>query len=185
MIPFKIRKKILNKFAQAMPLDTPSEKFVNKNTNLGTPPSFTASDKYPALRTAFNSNAISIINNLSSYLNQALFYASDGNYTMSKLFSINFNFSPTMIPNVNRDLKFLVLFAKEVYNTIYNAGNKYIDLLKKEEYVNKINNLLQSQNLNNLSQTNPTGQLSIKMGGNIKTDIINFLRLLLNIAPTQ
>lgn len=183
MIPFRIRKRLLTKLAQSV--NIPTEEKVNEKPNIGTPPNFSASSKYPGLRKGFSPNAITIVDNLSSYMNKALFYASDGQYNMTKLSSNNFNFSPTMIPSTNRDLKNLLLFSKEIYSHIYNSGNNYESLLNAKDYKFKINTLLQSQNLTSLAQTNPTGQLAMKMGGNIKTDIINLLNSLISISPTE
>ena len=183
MTSSKIRQKLLIKISQPS-LTMPTEKVVSETPNIGTPASFVASDRYPTLRKGFAPDAISVINNLSNYINSALFYASGGNYSLSKLYYINFNFSTTDIPPVNKDLKNLLLFSKELYTQIYNSGNQYIDKLSEEEFTFKVNILLGSQNLNNLSQTNPSGPLSIKMGGDVKVDIISYLRLLLNIAPS-
>lgn len=183
MTSSKIRQKLLIKISQPS-LTMPTEKAVSETLNIGVPTSFAASDRYPTLRKAFDSNAINVINDLSTYINSALFYASGGTYSLSKLYTINFNFSTTDIPPVNKDLKNLLLFSKELYVQIYNSGNQYINKLSEDEFNFKINTLLRSQNLNNLSQTNPSGPLSIKMGGDVKVDIISYLRLLLNIAPS-
>lgn len=182
MIPFKLRKKILYKLAQISPI-APTEKEVNQAPNIGTPPQFIATNMYPTLTTAFSSAVVEKINKLSDYLNDCIFYSSAGKYNMKFLYNMNFNFTPTI--SDNKDLKYLMLFAKEFYKNIYNSGNVYTKPLNQKEFKDKFNILLQSQYLNNLSQTNPTGQLAIKMGGNIKPNIINDLKALLAIAPTQ
>ena len=180
----KIRQQLLIKLSQPS-LTMPTEKLVNETPTVGTPSNFSASNLYPSLRKAFSSEAINVIDELSNYISKALFYASNGMYSLNKLYSINFNFSTTAIPPVNKDLRNLLLFSKELYTQIYNNGNQYTNKLKKDSFLSKIEILLQSQNLNNLSQTNLSGQLSIKMGGDVKVDIISYLRLLINIAPVD
>lgn len=185
MLPIQKRKEFFYKLSQTAMPPVPTEQTVNQTPNIGPPPTFIASNIYPSLTKGFSSGAVTIINNLSTYINNALFYASAGEYSLPKLYNLNFNFSPTIIPDANRDLKNLTLFAKQIYSEIYNAGNAYSVPLKEKEFKDKITTLLGSFYLNNLSQVNPTSQLSIKMGGNIKTDIIDLLRSLLNVAPTE
>lgn len=186
MINFKLRRKFLKRIAQAALPDITTDQSVKQTPNTGTPPTFQASSRYPSLRIAFNtSGAINIIDNLSSYLNNALFYASNGKYYMQQLFQQGFNYSASDLPTSAKDLKLLLLFTKEIFVQIYNRGAGYTKPLTKEEFTRKISLLLENQNLMDLSQVNPTGQLSIKMGGNIKTDLIKFLTLLLNVSPSQ
>lgn len=154
----------------------------------GSPPSFIASAKYPSLYKAFSIEAANIIDQFSSYLNKCIFYASNGQHSMEKLFQIGFNFSTTSIPsNLKdaKDLKHLMLFGQEVFKILYNSGNTYNAQLNKSEYLSKINPLIQSSNLNVISASNPNGELYMKMGGDIKTNLLNLLKKLLSIAPTK
>lgn len=207
MIPIKLRKKIFFKLAQVSTTTAPAaptapaspaapaspttpdtsvaanEQMVN--VNLGEPPDFNPTNLYPTLTKAFAPNALGVINRLSNYINDAIFYASNGQYSLKNFYNVNFNFSPTMIPSTNRNLNFLAMFAKEMYKELYNSNNAYTAPLNKELYSNKINALLQSQYLNNLSQVNPNSQLAKKMGGNVKIEVINILKLLLGVAPTK
>jgi hypothetical protein len=177
--------KILKKAIEKLP-DLPTDQVVKTSPVSGNLTAFVASSKYPSLKNAFQSSAITRINELSEYLNKVLFYSSTGSYDMNKLFQKSFNYSASDIPPYSKDLKYILLFCKDIYNIIYNSGlaynNKFLD---KETYLDKFNSLLKNQHLNNLSQVNPASELASKVSGNTKADIKNYLQLLINIAPTK
>ena len=194
----KFRRKILNKLAQqaAQPAPTanptpataPPEPSSTLATAIGNPPTFSASSKYPSLYKAFSTEAVNLIDQFSSYLNRCIFYASGGQHSMEKLFQLGFNFSITSIPsNLKdaKDLKHLILFAQEVFRTLYNSGTAFNAQLNKADYLSKVNTLTQSSNLNVISASNPNGLLYMKMSGDVKTNLINLLKKLLSIAPTK
>ena len=158
---------------------------VSAMPNLGTPPIFIASNKYPSLRKGFSNNAIAMIDKLSTVLNNALFYASNGEFYMDKLFQQNFNYSITDLPSSARDLRLLLLFVKNIFMQFYNNGVAYTQMLNKQQYEEKVNSLLKSPNLDSLSRLNPSSQLAVKLGVNLKTQIIEILNYMLTIAPTK
>ena len=190
-----LRKKIFKKLAQQAPATTAPTPTTTTPaatsappTTIGSPSNFSASSKYPSLYKAFSTEAVNIIDQFSSYLNKCIFYASDSAQSMEKLFQLGFNFSTTSIPsNLKdaKDLKHLMLFGQEVFKILYNSGSAYTAQLNKAEYLSKINPLIQSSNLNVLSSSNPSGILYMKMGGDIKNNLINLLKKLLAIAPTK
>jgi hypothetical protein len=162
-----------------------SDSAVNQIPNLGAPPTFIASDKYPFLRKVFSNEAISSINQLSSFINNALFYASNGEYDMNKLFNIAFNYSASNIPTSARDLRLLLLFAKNIFTYFYNNGTPYQAAVNRQQYLEKIDQLLKSPNLENLARLNPSSQMAVKLGTNIKTKIVDTLNFMKTIAPTK
>lgn len=184
MPSLNLRLKLFKKLAK-LDKEIETDKVVQKTPNLGTPPSFSASSKYPSLRKAFDNASIETIDNLSKFINSSLFYASNGKYNILKLANDNFNYTASDIPSTAKDLRLLLLFAKDIYNTLYNRGIEYENKLNKNQYLNKINSLLESINLNNLSQINPSSQLAVKLGTNIKTEIIDTLNYMKNIAPLE
>lgn len=184
MPSLKLRLQLFKKIAKVGE-EINTDKVVQKTPNLGMPPPFSAPNKYPSLRQAFDNPSIEAIDNLSDLINSSLYYASNGKYNMAKLFNENFNYTASDIPPTAKDLKLLLLFAKDIFNKLYNRGIEYKNKLKNEQYLDKINSLLESVNLNNLSQINPSSQLAVKLGANIKTKIIDILNYMKNIAPLE
>jgi|SRR6185436_6690582 len=170
----KLRLRIFEKLAQANPPENlPTTQTAQTKTVSGSPPSFMATDYYP-ITLAFSPRNTPIINVLSNLLNQALYYSSDGKIHLPWMRSVNFNFDTSNIPSV--DLKNLMEFSKQIYNQIYTSNGKFDNRqLTAQEIFNRINPLKYSQYINNLSSTNPAGQLASKIGGNIKNFINNYL----------
>lgn len=171
----QLRKRILTKLSQTNPSENlPTTQIINTKTVSGTPPNFTASNNYPDIFIAFLSRDVAIINALSNALNQALYYTSSGHFNLSKMYSNNFNLDTSSLPSP--ELKNIVNFIRMVYMNLYtNNGSKYTTKLTSKEISDKINRLKYSFPLNNLSSTNPIGQLAAKIGGNVKSIIINYL----------
>lgn len=171
----KARLKILNKIAQATPpANLPTSSVANTKPVAGSPPSFKADDWYPSLRIGFQNKNVPWINGLANLLNTSLYYSSDGKTHLNWMRSVNFNFGTDQVPSV--DLKNLMLFSKMVYQQLFtNLGQAYTQQLTPEQIAEKIQYLRTSQPFNNLSQVSPTGQLSTKIGGNLKTLIYNYL----------
>lgn len=176
----KIRKKILEKLAQET---TPgATQTTQPAAELGSPTAFSASSKYPSLRIGFNTpGAVNIIDTMSNYLNSVLFYASNGKFDMEKLFQQKFNFTGS--ETSDRNVRLLIMLGKEIYDTIYNKGELYKEPLTKEEFIEKIKRLQNSQSINNLATTG--SKLSSKMGGDVKMQLINYFTSLVNAAPQK
>lgn len=171
----KLRRRIFEKLAQAAPPDNlPTTEVTQTQTVSGSPPVFIATDYYPSMVIGLTSKNATIINGLTNLLNQALFYTSGGNVHLQWMKSVNFNFGTTDIPSV--DLKNLMGLAKQIYNQLYmNQGEPYSKQLTPQEIAKKLAPLKSSNFISNLSSTSPMGQLSSKIGGNVKTLINNYL----------
>lgn len=170
----KARIKILKRIAQtALPTNLPTDATAN-NPVTGSPPSFNATDYYPSITIGFTSKNVPWINGLVNLLNTSLFYASAGKVHIPWMRSVNFNFGTDQAPSV--DLRNIMNFTKLVYNQIFtNLGQAYQQPLNPQQIAEKKRILLSSQAFNNLSQVNPSSQLSTKIGGNLKTLINNYL----------
>lgn len=165
----KLRYKILYKLSQTA--DNLTTDGVNATKTVsGSPTPFIATDYYPNIILAFSSNNATIINKLIDVINMALYYTSNGKVDFQWMKSNNFNFTTSDIPSV--DLKNLMNFSKEIYSQIFSSNRQK---LNPEEISQKINLLKNSKALQNISSTNPVGQLSGKIGGNIKVVINNYL----------
>lgn len=171
----KFRRRIIEKLAQAAtPDNLPTAEVTSTTTVSGSPPSFVATEYYPEIIQAFNSRNATIINGLTNVLNQALYYSSNGQVHLQWMRQVNFNFGMDGIPSV--DLKNLMGFAKQLYMLVFtNHGEPDKQPLNPQEIEKRINLLKTSQFVGNLSSTNPVGQLSSKIGGNIKTIINDYL----------
>lgn len=168
----KLRKRLIEKISQDINLPTSG---VSESKPIsGTPPSFIATNYYPSIIAAFSPRNSIIINELCNTINKALYYTSNGKIHLSWMKSVNFNFDTSNVPSV--DLKNLMEFSRQIYYTLL-TNNGEIDnkQLTQEEIYNRLLPLKHSLYLNNLSSTNPMGQLASKIGGNIKTLINNYL----------
>lgn len=170
----KGRLKVLIKIAQNVPQDLPTDSVANTQPVTGSPPLFNASDYYPSMRIGFQVKNMPWINGLANLLNTSMFYASSGKVTLPWMRSVNFTFGTDQVPSV--DLRNIMNFTKLVYNQLFtNLGQAYQQPLTPDQIIEKIELLRNSQFYNNLSRVNPTGQLSIKIGGNLKTLINSYL----------
>jgi hypothetical protein len=171
----KLRYRILEKLSQTTPPGPlPTEEITETETVSGSPPSFVASDQYPGIMIGFTARNANIINKLSDDLNQALYITSNGKVHLPWMRSVNFNFGIDGTPSV--DLKNLMGFAKQLYSQVYtNNGAADKRELNAEEIAKRIAPLKSSGFMSSLSTSNPIGQLTAKIGGNIKTLINNYL----------
>lgn len=167
----KFRIKCLTKISQmSLPTNLPTEGIIAEKTVSGTPTTFIATSVYPNIIRAFGSNYL-WINELCHLLNIALYFTSNGKIDLNWMRNNNFNFDSSNAPSI--DLKNLMKFSHEVYT--YILSESQVTLLDKNQLNNKIEFLKNSVNLSNLSSTNPMGILSSKIGGNIKSKILQTL----------
>jgi hypothetical protein len=188
-----IRIKILRKIAQTANIPSASTiqqaqqaaDEVKQNpeltqTNLGKPPAFLASVKYN-LFAGFEQNVVYQLDKFFHYLNEVLFYASNGQYDLFRLSQNNFT---VLVPAKDSQIRLLLSFCKDAYRWILNNGVIYPEKLNKKEFEYRISQLLASYSLASLSQINITGPLANKVG-NIKTNIVNNLNLIKKLTPTK
>lgn len=174
----KFRRRILEKLAQMnAPDNLPTEEAAKIKPVAGSPPSFMPANYYPTMTEAWGTRNLSIINDLTDAVNQGLYYTSDGKVHLPWMKGVNFNFGTDNVPSV--DLKNIMGFAKQLHQLVFtNNGEDFQKALTSQEIAKKIAPLKTSQFISNLSTTNPMGQLSAKIGGNIKTIINNLLSLI-------
>ncbi len=166
--------KELQKIAQSAINDSPTDE-VNKTISIsGSPPNFIASNYYPSIIIAFKSKNATLINQLLSLLNNAIFYSSNSKLNIDYLRQLNFSISGDQANS--EALKNIIKFSKQVYQFILtDTGKNYKKPLLPEEIENKINILKSSQFLNQIPSTVATSQLAVKVGGDVKTKIKNLL----------
>lgn len=168
-----IRYRILEKLAQQTD-ELPTEGVAKTQVVAGNPPSFIPSNLYPGMILAFSERNAAIINGLASLLNNGLYYSSNGQVSLSSMKANNFSAGTSHVPS--SDLRNLMNFSKAIYQNLFtNLGINYDRKLSSEEIKEIVDNLKNNQYLNNLPATNPTGQLGTKIGGNLKTLMINYL----------
>jgi len=156
------RIKILNKLAQE-----------TKSVS-GSPRSFNISTKYPTTTLGLTAKNTVLLNKVGDLLNNALYYLSSGKKDLEWMKSVNFNFDVSSESSV--DLKNIMLFCKLLYhNLMTNLGVDFKEQLSEDEIANRVKLLSTSQPLTNLSSSNLDGQLSSKIGGNLKTLILQAL----------
>lgn len=166
----KLLNRIINKLGQNTPEGLPTEEVAATQIVSGSPPSFISSNYYPDLAIAFNSKNIPIINNLSNIINQALYYTSNGKIHLPWMYNRNFNFDSSISPSI--ELKNLMNFSKLMFQQLFSNLNKP---LSSQEILVRVSILSNSSHLTSLPQTNTSGQLTTKIGGDLKTIIKNYL----------
>lgn len=186
----KIRLKMLQKIAQAQgaqnnpggtQTNVPS---TSNNTQVQPDPSPPASDLYN-IRSGYDSARVGIINGLVRQLSAAANVATSGKYNLQILRNQNFTFDASEFNSP--DQKNLMLFFLKVYKTLLNNGQEFTQAVNATQLTNMINYLLQSPELANLSQVNPTGQIAQKapIKGNFKDTIREQLARLQPTVPTR
>lgn len=167
------RLKIFKKIAQDITIPTEQ---VAAEKQIAPPPTFQASSMYPGINAGFNANVIIFINFLTDMLNTAIHYASGGTLNFQYFKNNSFNFDSSIAPSV--DQKNLMNLSKKVFINLFNSGNAFTHKLTAKEVTERVNNLLNSQDLQNLSSISPTGPIAQKIPGNLKEVITLYLNLI-------
>jgi len=158
------RIKILNRIAQDL---------LSKSSVSGSPRSFNIVSLYPTTVLGLTSKNISPLTKLADLLNNALYYLSDGEKDLEWMRTVNFSFDASI---ASGDLKNVMLFCKLFHtNLLTNLGADFTEALPATEIANRIRILSTSAPLINLSSTSITGQLNLKIGGNLKSLITQTL----------
>jgi hypothetical protein len=201
MLPLKLRLKMLNKIAQAVPgapaspaspaspsaLPAQPATTTPSSTTAATippPPNFKASAAWGWLGGSglYNPTSVGFLDGLVSLLNTALHYASEGAFNWEKLRN-NFNVDPSGLHSV--DAKNLFNLSKLVYQSYLNSGTQFPAKVTGTQIAAWNNAVMQAQSYLNLSQLNPTGVVAQKMPGNLKDNIASILRQLTQYNPVQ
>lgn len=162
----KIRQKILQKISQTAASPAAIEAL----------PPFEASAAFPNIMKLFA--GFTYINQLINQLHIALHYDTGGKVNFKTMKDAQFNINADQYPSP--DQKNLINLSKKIYQNLLNINaNK----LSKDQIDSIINNLIISPEVNNLSSINPAGPIGQKISGNLKTNIIEFLKRIANAGP--
>lgn len=197
MLPLKLRLKMLNKLAQAVPgapgspaspasPASPTATTTPTSTTAAVvppPPAFTASGAWGWMGNVYNSASVGFLNALVGILNTALHYSSQGKHNWQTLRNNSFNVDPSGEKSV--DTKNMLNLSKLVYQSYLNGGNQFPAQVTGAQIATWNNAVLQAQPYLNLSQLNPTGAVQQKIPGNLKDNIANILRQLAQYNPVQ
>jgi hypothetical protein len=153
------RIKILKKLAQATaPVTKPSVS--------GQPTFFNVGTLYQDVNTGLTPTNVDHLTELMGYINNALYYTSSGDIELIDLKISNF---VKDVSGVIPDLKNIILLTQLIYyNLMTDHGNKFKKQLTSIEIKKRVDTVLTSTPLNNLSSVNPTGQLATKLPTNLK-----------------
>lgn len=169
MLPLKIRRRILNKLAQAVPGSPASPPSPTSPTspNAPTEPSSTMAIKKAPSGPASDMMNLSIgwgawtqyINSLVGKLDKAIITGTEQKYNFNDLFQNKFpsgvdtNYAP---PNPTKDL---IAFGRLIFQNIMNNGVPFTGPLKNEDMRAKVDLLLGAPELTKLQQVNQAGPL--------------------------
>lgn len=185
MSPSKVRFKILQKIAQTAGATTTDVPATSNNVQVAPDPSPLASSLYPTIRTGFDAGRVTIIDTLVRMLSNAVNIATSGAYNLQNLRNQNFQFDSSGFDST--DQKNLMVFFSKVYKTLLNSGQPFTTAVTAAQLQQMIPFLLQSPELANMSQLNPTGQVAQKatIPGNFKDNIRDLIARLQPTVPTR
>jgi hypothetical protein len=206
MLSPKLRRKLLLKWAQAVPgapsapgspsspasptspgsPDSPSATTTPESTTNQTtqpPPSFNmTSGPWAWITGVYNPATIGYLTHIFSLLNSVMHYATQGQHNLvrdqNSLGSLDAS-------QYNPDGKNSILLAQLFYKTFVNNGNPFRPTVAQiNTWANTITN---SQPLLNLSQLNPTGPAAqqMKLSDSLRQTIINNLAYIRQYNPVQ
>lgn len=154
-------------------------------TTVPADPSPPASQLYPTVRNGYDSTRVNIIDSLVRQLSSATNVATQGKYNLQQLRNSNFQFDPSQF--ASPDQKNIMLLFLKVYKTLLNNGQNFTQPVSAQQLNGYVSLILQSPELANLSQVNPTGQIAQKapIPGNFKDTIRELVARLQPTVPTR
>jgi hypothetical protein len=187
MLSIKKRFQFLSKFAQQAapapaPDATPQSTATPPAANLP-PPNFQASAVWGWMNSDYNSYSVNTLNSLISLLNIALHYASGGRYNFRILRNRTFQVDPSTAPSV--DTKNLLNLSILIFRNYLNGGTKFTVKPTPQQIQAWGQLISNSQAFLNLSRINPSGPIAQKVPGNLKNDILNYLKFLASYNPAR
>lgn len=170
----KLRQRVLTKLAQTQP--TQPETTTPSIPAPAPPPT----DLFSYLNEGYNGATVAILKALTSRLNTALHYASNGKDNFQDIVNNNMDLS-----GATPDHRNVGGICQRVYNTFLNRKNSFNSKKVNPATITTwADAITSSSEYNNLSQVNPTGQLAIKLQGNLKSEILNFMNGIKQVNPT-
>jgi|SRR5579859_98376 len=181
----KLRLKLIQKMAQTATTTAPANTTTNSmNTIVAPPPQLDVWAAYPEPMKSYSPYQVTILNNLTTRLSNAINQLTAGKFNFQKLKASGFQYDPSSVPDINS--RNLLIFFTKVFKTLLNSGNAFPNKpINPQDLSTMINALSQSTELNALGQINPTGPVANQQAGNnnLLETIRNTLRALLpNIA---
>lgn len=171
----KLRQRILTRLAQTTPTQ-PAQPSTTPATM--PPPPAVPGDVFSHLAEGYNGATVPILTALTNKLNDALHYASGGKKSFINIIGNNLELS-----GLDPDGKHVGSVAQLFYNTFLNKKNAFTKKVDAPTITNWANTITNSPDYNSLSQINPTGTLAIKLQGNLKTEILNYMANLKQVNP--
>ena len=199
MLPLKLRLKLLNKLAQAVPgapaspaspsspaspASTTSPTSTTDQATVQPPPSFNvASGAWAWITGVYNPATIRYLTIIFSMLNNAMQYSTNGKFNLAKDQNNVANLDPSGVGST--DGKNIILLTQSFYKTFINSGNTFKPTAAQiNGWATTIGN---SQPLLNLSQLSPTGPLAqqMKLSDSFRQTLLNNLDYIKQNNPVQ
>lgn len=161
-----VRLKTLQKIAQTQ-TTTPTPTQVTGN------PAAVSVSMFPSVPLAWGANNVSYIQDLVDALNMGMFVLSNGKIDFDKMKQQNFNVD---LSSYVASIKGVASLAKELSQKVLtNNGVPFKQALTPEEKAAIITGIRGSTTLGTISDGGITTALPAKIGGNLKTIILNLL----------
>ena len=119
------------------------------------------------LNGGYNPATVQLLMQVAGVLNNAVHYASNGEDNFQEFVNSNFTAST---PAQSVDQKNIRQLSKKLYDNLLNGKNPFKAKVAPQVISTQANDFLSMQEFSNLSQVNPTGQLSHKVP-NIKSSL--------------
>ena len=168
----KLRQRVLTKLAQTQP--TQPETTTQSIPAPAPPPT----DLFAHLNEGFNGATVAILSALTGRLNTALHYASQGKDNFQDIVNNNMDLSGAAPDHRN-----VGGICQKLYGSFLNRKNSFAKKIDPKTIATWADAITSSPEYNNLSQVNPTGQLAIKLQGNLKSELLNFMNGIKNVNP--
>src|SRR5574338_914218 len=161
-----LRHRILTKLAQTQ---TPQSNTTPAQSVAA--PTAPPEDLFSYLAEGYNGATVALLRRLTTQLNNALHYATNGRFNFQSIVNNNMELS-----GQTPDAKNVGLLSKRIYDTFLNKKNPFNNKKVLPTTIHQWTGAITSSpEYNNLSQINPTSQLSIKIGGNLKPEILSYM----------
>lgn len=116
----------------------------------------------------YNAGTVALIKQLTNLLNTSLHYASAGKDNFQKIMNNSLDLSGAIQNHKN-----IGLLSKQLFSTFLNNKNSFTQKVPANNIYQWCATLLNSNEYNSLTQTNPSGQLANKIQGNLKSLILD------------
>jgi hypothetical protein len=133
---------------------------------------------FSQLDQGYTGGTVALLRNLAKKLNDSLHYASQGKYYFQDIMDNNADLS-----GADPDERNIGILCKIVYETFLNKRAPFTKPVDPTTIHKWADNIISSSSYNALTKIPPTSVLSIKIGGNLKSILLDYMNQIKNQNP--